>query len=195
MSGQTRRNGSFHRRWPRRSSWPSGMHFRLSHYSSDPYRRAPFRAGGRRRTGRRVHPRGIGAFRPLGLRRHVRRRRPDLHGDELPGPGPDARDPLYRLGHAPAHRHGRGQPGPFRAAQHLERPQRHHGLAGLRLDPDLHGKRAGSLRPDHLRLQDRGRPESAAPHDRQPRRFYPEPRGGTAIPGEPGRCGQVPSRV
>ena len=87
-------------------------------------------------------------------------------------------------GHAPAHRHGRGQPGPFRPAQHLERPQRRHGLPGLRLDPDLHRKRAGGFRPDHLRLQDCRRPAGADSHDRQPRRFYPEPRGGAALPGE-----------
>ena len=50
----------------------------------------------------------------------------DLHGHELPGAGPDERDPLHRQRHALRHRHDCGQPGPVRAFVHLERPQRHH---------------------------------------------------------------------
>ena len=49
------------------------------------------------------------------------------------------------------------------APEHLERPQRHHGRQGHRLDPDLRGKRPGVLRPQRHGLQDRRRPRVLLP--------------------------------
>ena len=71
--------------------------------------------------------------------------RPHLYRHRRPGPGADARGALCRLGHAPADRHGGGQPGAVGAAERLGRPLGCHGGARHRLDSDFHRKRAGGL--------------------------------------------------
>ena len=78
---------------------------------------------------------------------------------------------------------------------HLERPQRHHGGPGHRLDPDLRGKRPGGLRPLRHGLQDRRKPQGPAAHHHQPGRLHPLPRGGGPGDGGPEDRGRFPAAL
>ena len=110
-----------------------------------------------------------------------------------PGPGADARDPVHRLGDAPAHRHGGGQPGAFGAHLHLERPRRRDGRAGHGLDPALRGKRPGGHRGDPGGLQGGRGPSGSFAHHRQLRRLHPEPRDRAhRVPGTEDRGRYLP---
>ena len=141
----------------------------------------------------RVHQRGVGVRRHVGVHRGVGRRRPRLHGDGQPGPALHDGGRLQRLRARAPDRDDAGQPGHRRAHQHLERPQRRHGRQRRRVDPAVRRDQPGGGRPPRPGLPP-GRGAVAPGHGLHGR-LHPHPRRRAGRPPRAGPGRRLPPAV